>query len=71
VYGVRIDSYFSGYNFTIELLYGFGTGGWDLIDNDNVGESFTTLRDAIEESVRDFNAVQGIVAQFEQTTSYG
>jgi hypothetical protein len=71
VYGVRIDGYFSGYNFNIELLYGFGTGGWDLIDNDNVGESFTTLCDAIEESVRDFNAVEGIVARFEQTTSPG
>jgi hypothetical protein len=70
VHGVRIDNCFRRYEFNIQLLYGFGTGGWDLIDNDKVGESFTTLCDAIEESVRDFNTVRGIIAQFEQTTSY-
>jgi hypothetical protein len=71
VYSVRIDNCFRRDRFNIELLYGFGTGGWDLIDNDNVGDSFTALCDAIEEAVREFNAVQGIIAQFEQATSYG
>jgi hypothetical protein len=64
VYSVRIDNCFRRYGFNIELLYGFGTGGWDLIDNDNVGDSFTTLCDAIDGSVRDFNVVEGIIAQF-------
>jgi hypothetical protein len=70
-YSVRVDNCFRRDKFNIERLYRFGIGGWDLIDDDNVGDSVTTLCDAIEESVRDFNAVQGIIAQFEQTTSYG
>jgi hypothetical protein len=68
VYSVRIDNRFRRDKFNIEQLYGLSIGGWDLVDNDNVGESFTTLCDAIEEAVRDFNAVQGIIALFEQTT---
>jgi hypothetical protein len=68
VYGVKIDGHFTGYDFNIELLYGFGVGGWNLIDDDNIEDAFATLCDAIEEAVLDFTAVQQIAGRFQKTT---